>query len=271
MPVPMTPEDVDRLCRQPSEHERLEFKEAKIQIDEPSLQKYCVALANEGGGHLLLGVTDKPPRRVVGSKALADPAGMVARLFQALGFRVDIEAIPHPDGRVVIVRIPSRPRGTAYAYKGQYLMRTGEALVPMSEDRLRAIFDEGKPDWLASAARQGVSPADIVELLDTQTYFELSHLPYPESRDAVVDRLERERLINRANSGYEISNLGAILLAKRLGDFDGIGRKAPRVIVYEGGSKLQTKTRADWRQGICGWVRRAGGFHRVTDPSERGH
>lgn len=41
---------------------------------------------------------------------------------------------------------------------------------------------------------------------------------------------------------YEISNLGALLFAKNLRDFDGLARKAPRVIVYNGKSKLQTRS-----------------------------
>lgn len=51
----------------PAEHEHLEFKEAKQQYDTTKLLRYCVALANEGGGFMALGVSDKPPRRVVGS------------------------------------------------------------------------------------------------------------------------------------------------------------------------------------------------------------
>lgn len=34
-----------------SEHQNLEFKEAKAQFDNRKLYRYCVALANEGGGH----------------------------------------------------------------------------------------------------------------------------------------------------------------------------------------------------------------------------
>ncbi|MBF0244071.1 MAG: ATP-binding protein, partial [Planctomycetes bacterium] len=106
-----------------SEHQNLEFKEAKAQFDNRKLYKYCVALANEGGGHLLLGIEDKPPRKVVGTAAFNDPVDMAAKLFQALGFRVDIEDVAHPDGRVVVFTVPGRSRGTAYHYEGAYWMR----------------------------------------------------------------------------------------------------------------------------------------------------
>ena len=46
-----------------SEDEHLEFKEAKTQFDSEKLTRYCVALANEGGGRVVFGVTDKRPER----------------------------------------------------------------------------------------------------------------------------------------------------------------------------------------------------------------
>jgi ATP-dependent DNA helicase RecG len=112
-----------------SEHQNLEFKKAKTQFDNRKLFKYCVALANEGGGQLLLGIENRPPRKVVGTAAFNDPVAMAAKLFQALRFRVDIEEVAHPDGRVVVFHIPSRPRGTAFAFEGAYLMRSGEELA----------------------------------------------------------------------------------------------------------------------------------------------
>lgn len=43
------------------------------------------------------------------------------------------------------------------------------------------------------------------------------------------------------NGTYAIRRLGALLLAKRLEDFPDLKRKAPRVVVYPGTSKLETR------------------------------
>lgn len=166
---------------------------------------------------------------------------MAEKLFQAVGFRVDIEEVAHPDGRVLVFHIPTRPRGTAYHLNGAYLMRSGEALVPMSEDQLRRIFAEGEPDWLEEHSKTGLDAQQVVELLDTQTFFDLLRLPYPTERDGVIDRLSRERLVDKVHDGYAIRRLGAVLLAKRLDDFPDLARKAPRVVVYTGTSKLETR------------------------------
>ena len=236
-----TPDQINLWRSAPSEHQRLEFKEAKTQLDFGKLCKYCVALANEGGGQLLLGIADKPPRPVVGTAAVNNPVGMAEKLFQTLGFRVDVEEVNHPDGRVVVFHIPSRPRGTAYHLEGTYLMRAGGELAPMSEDQLRRIFAEGEPDWLEEHTKTGLDAAQVVELLDTQSFFELLKLPDPANQAGVLDRLQQERLVDFEAGHCAVRRLGALLLAKRLQDFPDLSRKAPRVVVYNGTSKLDTK------------------------------
>jgi ATP-dependent DNA helicase RecG len=237
----ITPAQIDLWRSEVSEHQRLEFKEAKNSYNTQKLNEYCVALANEGGGHLLLGVANDPPRPVVGSRAILNLVDAADQLFRAVGFRVDIEEVAHPDGRVVVFQIPSRPKGTAYHLDGKYLMRSGESLTPMSEDRLRAIFAEGKPDWLEEPALTAIEPQGVIDLLDTQAFFELMKQPYPTSQAAVLDRLAAERLIDRQGPLFTIRRIAAILLAKKLADFPDLSRKAPRVIVYSGWSKLETR------------------------------
>jgi len=152
-----TPEQIDLWRSSPSEHQRLEFKEAKVQFDNRTLFKYCVAIANEGGGFLVLGVADKPPRPVVGTAAFNDPVAMAGKLFEAVGFRVDIEEVVHAAGRVLVFHIPSRPRGTAYHFDGAYLMRAGQQLVPMTNQTLRERF--GLSDEKTALVSQAISAA----------------------------------------------------------------------------------------------------------------
>lgn len=241
---PAKPTDIATLetwLSSPSEDEHLEFKEAKTQYDTTKLFQYCVALGNEGGGRLVLGVTDKRPRRVIGTEAFRDRQDIASKILQRMRFRVDVEEVLHPDGRVLIFHIPPRPSGTAYQCDGAYLMRSGEQLVPMSEDRLRHIFGEGKPDWSLRCAREGCAAEDVVELLDIQSYFELHEMKYPPEQDAVLRRFEQDNLIGRDGIMWFITNLGAVLFAKQLEQFDTLARKAPRVIVYDGQGKLKTK------------------------------
>lgn len=236
-----TTEQIDIWIGAPSENQSLEFKEAKNGFEREKLYRYCVAIANEGGGVLIFGITDKPPRRVVGSAAFQDLVGLTSEIFTNVGFRVDVEEVSHSGGRVLVFHIPSRARGSAYNYKGAYLMRSGESLVSMTEDRLRTIFAEGGPDWLDEPSKTGLDAQEVIELLDTQTFFELIKLPYPSSRDGVLDRLIKEHLIYMLDGVYSIRRCAAVLLARKLTNFPDLSRKAPRVIAYTGKNKLETK------------------------------
>ena len=103
------------------------------------------------------------------------------------------------------------------------------------------IFAEGGPDWLEEPSLTDVSGQDVVALLDTQAFFELRKQRYPTDQSGVLDRLERERLIDHVGRAYTIRRLGALLMAKKLDKFPDLARRAARVVVYNGTSKLDTR------------------------------
>ena len=131
------------------ENEHLEFKEAKNNFHFEKLVKYCAALANEGGGSIVLGVNDTLPRKVVGSQVFTDLERTKAGLIEKLRLRIEAAEIAHPNGRVLIFTAPSRPIGVPVAVEGAYWMRAGEDLAAMTPDMLRRIFDEAGPDFSA--------------------------------------------------------------------------------------------------------------------------
>ena len=153
--MPTTVQQIDDLLSIRSENEHLEFKEAGNRFDFELLVKYCVAMANEKGGRVILGVTDKIPRRVVGTQAFDTPERTVSGLFDRLQLKITFDEVAHPNGRVLVFHIPSRPLGQPVHFEGRYLMRVGEELLPMSPDQLRDIISEGQPDWLSQTALTG--------------------------------------------------------------------------------------------------------------------
>ena len=131
------------------ENEHVEFKEAKNNYHFETLVKYCAALANEGGGRFVLGITDKLPRKIVGSSVFQNIERTKAGLIERLHLRIDAEEIHHPSGRILIFHVPTRPIGYPIQYEGAYWMRAGEDLVPMTQDMLQRIFAEVGPDFSA--------------------------------------------------------------------------------------------------------------------------
>ena len=236
----------------PTEDRSLEFKKAERQYDRIKLFKRCVAIGNEGGGRIILGVTDARPRRVVDTRAFENVGKIEADIFAKCDIRVVVEELRHPDGRVLIFNIPSRPIGPAFAYEGAYLMRVGEETPPMSPDRLRTIFNEANPPWEQRTARSDVPGREVVKLLDTNAFFDLLDQPYPTSQTAVLQRFVDEDFIRVVpGGGYHVTNLAAVCFANDYKDFPTVAHKYQRFVVYEGLGKLSTLLDRDETRGIA--------------------
>lgn len=141
-----TSEDIDKLI-QLNECENIEFKLAQNSFNFDKLTEYVVALANERGGQIVLGVTPQFPRSVKGTLSFGNLESTKLDLLKSVGLRVDVDEVSHPSGRVLVFRVPSRPIGSPLHVNGKYLMRSGESLVPMSPDQLQRIFAEGNLDF----------------------------------------------------------------------------------------------------------------------------
>jgi len=257
--VSVSVEQLEKWLEVNSETEHLEFKEAKSNFHFEKMVDYCVALANEGGGHIVFGVTDKLPRQIVGTTVFDPPAKTAGGIYERLHIKVTATELEYQGERVVVFSIPSRPIGQPIEYKGRYLMRAGEELVPMTPDFLQKIFAEGQPVFEVRIARTRLSAEDVVSLLDTQSYFELMELPYPAEREGVISRFIRERLIVENEGSYSVTNLGALLFAKNLDEFELLARKSVRVTTYDGVNKLKT------RRDIVGKKGYAVGFAGLID------
>lgn len=59
-----------------------------------------------------------------------------------------------------------------------------------------------------------MNASDVIKLLSTETYFDLMKLPYPSNQSGVLEKFLNENLIVKSQ-GYAITNLGAILFAKK--------------------------------------------------------
>lgn len=95
-------------------------------------------------------------RIVVGSDYRLEPdrlQGLKSQIAQATEPSVTlrkIHVLDHPLGRVVMLEIPSAPRGIPIAWKGHYFARAGESLVPMGLDKLDEIRQQTvHTDWTA--------------------------------------------------------------------------------------------------------------------------
>ena len=140
----------------------LEFKKAESSFSvSKDLPDYCASLANEGGGKLILGVTDD--KIITGTKAFQGSEDTLShKILQSIKIRVDVEELAVEGNRVLIFHIPSRPIGTIIGSSGDYKypMRAGSSLVEMTQEKIREIHSETQPDFSAQIVPQ-LTLADI--------------------------------------------------------------------------------------------------------------
>ncbi len=127
--------------------------------------------------------------------------------------------------------------GNAFIRIGSYKKRLDE--YPEKQriiwtKRPGSVFEKG-------VAFHKATGDEVLSLIDYPSYFELMRIPLPDNREAIFDKLIQEKIIIKKGSKYNISNLGGILFARKLSEFESLSRKAIRVIIYKGKNKLNTK------------------------------
>jgi ATP-dependent DNA helicase RecG len=240
-------QDQLKVLLESKESEHLEFKEAKNSYEFEDLVKYCVAIANERGGRFVLGISDKLPRKIVGSHAFPDLDQTKANVSDRLRLRVNAQVIQHPDGRVVVFDVPSRPIGMPIHYKGAYWMRSGESLVPMTPDQLKRIFEESGPDFSAEIAKNATF-AD----LDAVAIARFREMWKRKSGNSSLDSLTDIQLLTDAELLVgDAVTYGALIL---FGSGKALGRHlAQSEVVFEYRSSeasVQFQQRKEFREGF---------------------
>lgn len=120
---------------------------------------YVVALCNEGGGLLVLGMHDTHPHKVVGTKQCENAIGdLESRIYNDLGIRPDVYELYEDEkeraGRVLVIQVPERPKGKVYKFDDVPLMRVGEDLMPMDDKTFLSIIQEQEPDFSEQTCRE---------------------------------------------------------------------------------------------------------------------
>lgn len=239
---------LEKLIGEP-EGERLEFKEATGGFHFEKLAKYCAALSNEGGGSIVLGVTDRRPRRVVGTHAFEEPGRTVAGLSDRLRIKIEWTEVQHPDGRVLMFTVPARPLGLPVQYEGIYWARAGDELRPMATQELQRAFDEAGPDFSAE-----LHPSASLNDLDPALIDRFRAMWRKKSGTEGLDRLAPSQLLGDAelivDGKVTIAALVLLGTRKALGRYLG---QAEVVFEYRSSeTSIPHQQRIEYRVGILG-------------------
>ncbi len=235
------------------EGENLEFKEAKRHYDFEELVKYACAIANCGGGYVVYGVTDKRPRRVVGTTAIEQPERTRRRLIDRLGVGVDFQLFEEDGKQVVVFTIPSRPVGMPVQdrSKGVFWWRDADSLIPMPADVIQSIFSEGGHDFSGdicpNASMNDLDEASIAVF--RKTWIQKS------GREELAGRTTQQLLLD----AEAIASDGGVTYAALalFGKHEALGRLLPQCeVIFEYRSNEAAgpaQQRVEFRQGFFSW------------------
>lgn len=158
------------------------------------------------------------------------------------------------DNKPIILFQICTPIGHPLRYKGIAYIRVGsytKELKDHSDKESRLWRKLNKEVFEKTLATNYMHSSDALTLLDFPQIFRMLTLPLPESRDAILEKLVEEKLLQARLGKYAVTNLGAILFANNLNEFPEISRKVPRVIIYKGKNKLETLKE---QEGIKGYA-----------------
>ena len=216
--------------------DHVEFKEAKHnypfaggQHSDPKERRHCVlgyvvALANERGGRLVLGMTDNYPHKAVGSDfAIGETGALEDEIYERLHIRVRTEELfDEAQNRVLVFNIPSRPVGKALRFEGVPLMRIGDSLREMDDAEYFSIISEQSPDFSANIC-DGLTMDDLSE----EAVLRLRNLIHQKRSNPDILTVPAEQLLSdlRLRNGEGKLTYAALIL---LGKSEVIGKYLPQ-------------------------------------------
>ena len=258
---------VRELCKLPKESEWVEFK--KNDAEPKNIGEYISAMANSAAlvgkahGYIVWGVRDKdhavvgtafdPNRKKIGNEGLEN--WLLRLLEPKINFCFFVVTVD--EKRVVLLEV-ARAIQQPVSFKNQEYIRVGSHKkklkdTPAKESELWRIFDQTPFEDGIAAERQ--SNEEVLLRLDYPAYFDLLKTPLPANHSGILSALEADNLIQQSEAGgWNITNLGAILFAKKIDDFPQLKRKAVRVIQYRGAGRIETFREQEGTMGYaCGF------------------
>lgn len=253
------------LLKLDKENEWIEFK---LNNDDPSMiGEYISALSNSATlsnkehAYLIYGVDDKS-KEVIGtdfnfdnSKKGNEP--LYNWLYRKLKPQIDFNAyeIYYSGKRVLIIEIdkdrlyPIEFDNVAYIRVGQQKRK----LCDYKEKEKKLWNMLNKTSFEEEIALSKLEIEDVIDLLEISTYYKMLELPYPETKEKIIEDFMEEGFIKKIYGKLAITNLGAILFAKNVHQFKSISRKSIRLIQYKDKNKLETIREVNYDSGyaIC--------------------
>ena len=243
---------LNELIHLPQESEWVEFKnnnkDPKVIGENISAMANSATIASRLNAYMVWGIEDTT-HNIVGttfkpSCTKHNNQELESWLLQKLEPKVDFSFYEFNYQGVDIVILEIKPTrfkpvkfdGVEYVRIGSYTKKL--QMFPEKERELWRSLE--RIPFERQIAMKGIEGEKVLQLLDFSKYFDMTHQPLPQTQQGILEKLADEQLIAKDDNKWHITNLGAILLAKKLANFDFLGRKGLRIIRYKGNTKFTT-------------------------------
>jgi predicted HTH transcriptional regulator len=241
----------------------LEFKENNADPEEIGR---CVAacanaavLEERDRAFVVWGIENRTKRRVgttvnLGGlrKGNENFSNWISRLLEP---RLMLEFLDFEDqGQAFAIMVIEPSYDRPVRFSGTEYIRIGENIRKLADFREheRALWiATGRRKFEDAVALPHQTAEQVLDLLSSDTYYGLSSRPKPSS-DEIVRQFCGARFIREdLEGGYDITNLGAIVLANDITRFPSIQSKSVRVVQYAGTTKERSTAEQEGRKGYA--------------------
>ncbi len=154
---------------------------------------------------------------------------------------------------VIVLKIDHAVKQPA-TFKGIEYIRSGDRTICIGENpslrqRLLGILDE--VPFTEGIADDRIKGDRVMRLLDIPTWFRLLGQEAIDDEKIALEKLHKARLIRAGGASFDITNAGALLLAKNLPRFDHLKHKVVQIVRYEGRDRKRPSERQTHRKGYA--------------------
>jgi len=257
---------IDELLSGDSEKGCVEFKHNNETPD--MIGKLCSALSNvarieeKDFAYVVWGIEDET-QNIIGTTFNPDAKTKGNQVFimwlsQMLTPRITFtfRKVNHPKGNLILLEIPAT-HTTPVEFDRTAYIRIGSATPRLSdypEHYQKLINSLRSYMWEKAIAKSFITADEVLKLLEYPAYFKLTNQSLPTNKKGILERLLADNLIKEDVGGHwNITNLGAILFAENLDDFDtSLSRKGIRLVAYDGDNRASAvKQRIDGKKGYA--------------------
>ena len=230
----------------PQEINEIDWKGGLSDNNERLAQHLCAFSNLTGGGILVYGINNDATFVELSQEEIEHITIKLDNIAQnrlAMPIQLEHAVMDYEGHALLFIHIPESQEKPMYL-RGKDMydchIRSAGHTVKASRSKVRSLvaISDGI-NYEARIAKHGLSSVEVLRSLNFKKLFELLKRQTPSSDSGILNLLEELNICHQDNTGYSISNLGAIMFANSLSDFETMRGKGIIVRKYVGNNNRQ--------------------------------